>query len=95
MAGYFYYYGHWYAAQCIEQLPAADRPHFQDHLAHILLPLQETRRQLVGLSVLQLPPAIRHRDGRDVARPLPKSNVAMSPSATASRFSLQTALANS
>lgn len=41
VAGYFYYYGHFYAAMCIEQLPAAERPHFQDHLAHILLPLQE------------------------------------------------------
>ncbi len=41
VAGYFYYYGHWYAAQCIEQLPEAERPYFQDHLAHILLPHQE------------------------------------------------------
>ncbi len=41
VAGYFYYYGHWYASQCIELLPPVDRPHFQDHLAHILLPLQE------------------------------------------------------
>lgn len=41
VAGYFYYYGHWYAALCIDVLPAAERPHFQDHLAHIILPLQE------------------------------------------------------
>jgi hypothetical protein len=41
VAGYFYYYGHWYAAQCIDQLPESERPYFQDHLAHILLPLQE------------------------------------------------------
>jgi hypothetical protein len=41
VAGYFYYYGHMYAAMCIDELPAADRPYFQDHLAHILLPLQE------------------------------------------------------
>jgi hypothetical protein len=41
VAGYFYYYGHWYAAQCIEQLPESERPHFQDYLAHIILPLQE------------------------------------------------------
>jgi hypothetical protein len=41
VAGYFYYYGHWYAAQSIEQLPESERPYFQDHLAHILLPLQE------------------------------------------------------
>jgi len=41
VAGYFYYYGHWHAALSIDLLPAAERPHFQDHLAHILLPLQE------------------------------------------------------
>jgi len=41
VAGYFYYYGHWYAAQCIEQLPEDERPYFKQHLAHILLPLQE------------------------------------------------------
>ncbi|MDC0935412.1 pectate lyase [Pirellulales bacterium] len=41
VAGYFYYYGHFYAALCIDVLPEADRAHFQDHLAHILLPLQE------------------------------------------------------
>src|SRR5690606_11621833 len=42
VAGYFYYYGHYYAAMCIDELPADERPYFQDHLAHILLPLQET-----------------------------------------------------
>ena len=41
VAGYFYYYGHWHAALCIDLLPAAERPYFQDHLAHIILPLQE------------------------------------------------------
>jgi hypothetical protein len=41
VAGYFYYYGHWYAAMCIHQLPESERPYFQAHLAHILLPLQE------------------------------------------------------
>ena len=41
VAGYFYYYGHYYAAMCINALPEDERPHFQDHLAHILLPLQE------------------------------------------------------
>jgi len=41
VAGYFFYYGHYYAGLCIDQLPAAERPHFQGHLAHILLPLQE------------------------------------------------------
>jgi hypothetical protein len=41
VAGYFYYYGHWYAAQCMDELPVADRRDYQDQLAHILLPLQE------------------------------------------------------
>jgi hypothetical protein len=41
VAGYFYYYGHYYAARCIEQLPAAQRPPYQGQLAHLLLHLQE------------------------------------------------------
>lgn len=41
VAGYFYYYGHYYAAMCIDELPEEERPYFQDHLARILLPLQE------------------------------------------------------
>jgi hypothetical protein len=41
VAGYFYYYGHWYAAQCIDELPESERAYFYNHLAHILLPLQE------------------------------------------------------
>jgi hypothetical protein len=41
VAGYFFYFGHYYAALCIEQLPASQRAFYQDHLAHVLLPLQE------------------------------------------------------
>lgn len=41
VAGYFYFFGHYYAAGCIEQLPPAERPFYQDQLAHVLLPLQE------------------------------------------------------
>ncbi len=41
VAGYFFYYGHYYAALCIEQIPEKDRPPYQDHLARVLLPLQE------------------------------------------------------
>ncbi len=41
VAGYFYYYGHYYAALCIEALPKEDRPHFQEHIAKIMLDLQE------------------------------------------------------
>lgn len=41
VAGYFFFYGHFYAAECIESLPAAVRPPLQDQLARILLPLQE------------------------------------------------------
>ena len=41
VAGYFYYFGHYYAAGCINELDPSERPHYQQHLAHILLPLQE------------------------------------------------------
>lgn len=41
VAGYFYYFGHYYAAMTIPLLPAADRAFYQDHLANILLDLQE------------------------------------------------------
>ncbi len=41
VAGYFFYYGHYYAARCIELLPAKDRGFYQDHLATVLLRLQE------------------------------------------------------
>jgi hypothetical protein len=41
IAGYFYYYGHYYATLCIDQLPPSARPFYQDHLARILLGHQE------------------------------------------------------
>jgi hypothetical protein len=41
VAGYFFFYGHFYASECIQALPEADRPALQDSLARILLPLQE------------------------------------------------------
>jgi hypothetical protein len=41
VAGYFYYYGHYYAALCIEELPEAERGAYWDQLAHVLLALQE------------------------------------------------------
>jgi hypothetical protein len=42
VAGYFFYYGHYYAGRCIEILPPAERPPRQDQLAQILLRLQES-----------------------------------------------------
>jgi len=41
VAGYFYFYGHFYAAECIESLPVGLRPPLQDQLARAMLPLQE------------------------------------------------------
>jgi hypothetical protein len=41
VAGYFYYYGHYYAALNIGQLKPDDRPFYQDQLARIIMPLQE------------------------------------------------------
>jgi hypothetical protein len=42
VAGYFYYFGHYYAARCIEELPLAKRPEFQAHMARTIMPKQET-----------------------------------------------------
>jgi len=41
VAGYFFYYGHYYAALCIEQLDPSDQARHQDQLAHVLIALQE------------------------------------------------------
>jgi hypothetical protein len=41
VAGYFFYFGHYYAALCIQQLPPPQRPEYQDHLAQVLLHVQE------------------------------------------------------
>lgn len=41
VAGYFFYYGHFYAARCTRLLPPAEARQYQDQLAAILLPLQE------------------------------------------------------
>ncbi|NDC53320.1 MAG: hypothetical protein EBZ74_03280 [Planctomycetia bacterium] len=41
VAGYFFFYGHYYAALCLESLPAADRPVIQDQLARIVMAIQE------------------------------------------------------
>jgi hypothetical protein len=40
VAGYFFYFGHYYAGLSIGQVPAPDRPFYQDHLATLLLRLQ-------------------------------------------------------
>lgn len=41
VAGYFFYYGHYYAALGIEQLPEDSRDEIRHQLAHVLLKLQE------------------------------------------------------
>lgn len=41
VAGYFYYFGHYYAAWCIEQLSEPQRPLYEAHLARTLLLRQE------------------------------------------------------
>ncbi len=41
VAGYFFYYGHYYAAFCVEKLPKKEQALYQGHLAAILIPLQE------------------------------------------------------
>lgn len=41
VAGYFFYFGHYYAGLCVDQLPAAKQDFYKQHLTHILLDLQE------------------------------------------------------
>lgn len=41
IAGYFFYYGHYYASRCIELLPQKERATYYNHLAAILIDLQE------------------------------------------------------
>jgi hypothetical protein len=41
VAGYFYYYGHYYAGLCMEELPKKERRIYQPHLARIICDLQE------------------------------------------------------
>ena len=41
VAGYFYYFGHYYAARCIQILPESERASQQDQLTFQLLKLQE------------------------------------------------------
>ena len=40
VAGYFFYFGHYYAGLSIQELPPADRSFYQDHLATLLLRIQ-------------------------------------------------------
>ena len=42
IAGYFFYYGHYYAALCIEEIPEAERTVYKEFLADVLVGLQET-----------------------------------------------------
>lgn len=41
VAGYFFYFGHYYSGLLIHHLPPGERPFYQDHLATVLLRLQE------------------------------------------------------
>lgn len=41
VAGYFYYYGHYYAARCLEFLPEEEKQPFEEMLVGILTELQE------------------------------------------------------
>ncbi len=41
VAGYFYYFGHYYAALCLEQLPPSERPPYRPLLAKLMLDRQE------------------------------------------------------
>jgi hypothetical protein len=42
VAGYFFYFGHYYGSLCIGQLPEEERSCYQDQLARLLIRLQES-----------------------------------------------------
>jgi hypothetical protein len=42
VAGYFYYYGHYYAARCIQDLPPEEQDRHKDQLATLMLNHQES-----------------------------------------------------
>lgn len=42
ISGYFYFYGHYYATECVELLPEEDRAEWKDKLAKILIDKQES-----------------------------------------------------
>lgn len=42
VAGYFYYYGHYYAGECIHILPESEQAQWKQKLAATLIPKQET-----------------------------------------------------
>jgi hypothetical protein len=41
VAGYFYYYGHYYAARCVSLLPAGEQPEYRKLVADLIVPKQE------------------------------------------------------
>ena len=41
VAGYFFYFGHYYAAKCVEALPESERAFYANHLARLLVDRQE------------------------------------------------------
>lgn len=41
IAGYFYYFGYYYGARCIDELPEEQRPFYQAHMAHTMIDRQE------------------------------------------------------
>ncbi len=41
VAGYFYYFGHYYAARCVHELPETQQPLYKAHLAKLMLDRQE------------------------------------------------------
>ncbi|MGO9465207.1 MAG: hypothetical protein ACLQIB_28300 [Isosphaeraceae bacterium] len=89
VAGYFYYYGHYYATLCVDQLPPKARPFYKDHLARIVLSHQErdgswwdyplyNYHQQYGtafalLSLEHSRKAVASRSGEPVPAPVPSS----------------------
>ena len=70
VAGYFYYYGHYYATLCVAQLRRPGAPSTRTTWPTSSWAIRNGRL-VVGLPAVQLPPAIRHGLRAHVARALP------------------------
>ncbi len=70
VAGYFYYYGHYYAALSLEQLPKDGASRLSSDVGQVDVGPARKGRLLVGLSAVRLSPAVRHQLRADDAASL-------------------------
>ena len=73
VAGYFFYFGHYYAALCIELLPEADAAAVPGPVGPRAAAVAGEGRVVVGLPPVRLSPAVRDGVCADVVAPHARS----------------------